>query len=433
MKNLILLTIAFLLFGCGQRSNMYPNLEVGEFGAFYTRIESEEAFEQYSRVRAHADIVVDVGRGNMTLNFWRGSSYLPYLETPGGRWYVEELVERSGDGPGMMPDKNNTFSHARIIKNTDEEVVVHWRYLPVFEGGNPKSGAAPYKFVDEYYYINPKGEVKRTIQKGTETTDNWKGKTQVLVQTFKLSRNGFRNVALHVEENQIDIAAVAGNPLIEAGQTPSLWWKFDEGQKNHTHESIGNTVSELAGHKTLWRKGVSGTALQFDGYYSEIRLAAEKAPAISEALTLEGWVALGAYPWSYVPLIQQLDDEPEEMIGTEGRRGTKDFRFVFKEENDRGYFLGIDGYGKPVFKIHIDGKLQHLKANMVLERRQWYHLAATYDSNSGLMKVFVNGKKEAQKQVGRSGIVQSQNDVRIGKGKDRRPIRPVRNNTFPGI
>jgi hypothetical protein len=43
----------------------------------------------------------------------------------------------------------------------------------------------------------------------------------------------------------------------------------------------------------------------------------------------------------------------------------------------------------------------------------------------------VNGKRAGQKYAGKTGIVQSENDIRIGKGKDRRPIRPVRQNSFP--
>ncbi len=432
LKNLFFISIVILLTGCKNSDNLNPDFKTGEFGAFYTRIHSNEDFEKYARVREHPDIVVDIGKGNMTFNFWRGSSYLPFLEAPGGRWYVEELVERNGDGSGLMQDITNTFSHVRIIKNTLDEVVVHWRYLPVFEGGNPKSGASPDKFVDEYFSVNSKGEVKRTVQKGTERIEGWKNQDNLMVQTFNLTKRGIKNVELKVLENKQEVPAVKGNPVIAPTGSPLLWWNFDEGEKDLTKEHFSQTFSEVAGHKTLWRKGVSGTALQFDGYSSEITFPAKQAPLISDALTLESWVALGAYPWSEVPVIQQLDDVPEEKIRAEGKRGTKDYRFVLKEENDNGYFLGIDGLGKPLFKISIGGKLQILTTDLVLERNKWYHLAATYDIKTGLMKIFLNGKKAGEKQVGKGPILPSENNLRIGKGKDRRPIHPVRQNTFPG-
>jgi hypothetical protein len=432
MKKFVAILILLVFTGLKNTGCKEGNLKQGDFGAFYTRINSNEEFEKYSRVREHPDIIVDIGKENMTFSFWRGSSYLPCLETPQGRWYVQELFERKGDGTDLMPDRTNTFSQVRIIKNTKEEVVVHWRYLPVFEDGNPKRGAQPDKFVDEYFYIHYTGEVKRTVQKGTNRTDAWESREGMMEQTFSLSKTGFENVELKLPDNRAEVPVLTGNPVVQSTLKPILWWKFDEEVKDLVKEELTETMSEVEGHKTLWRKGVSGSALQFDGYFSEIKMPAEKIPAISKALTLESWVALGAYPWSDVPIIQQLDDVPEEMVGTEGKRGTKDFRFTFKEESDKGFFLGIDGHGSPLFRINIDGKLQQLKTTMVLDRRKWVHIAGTYDGESGMMKLFVNGEKTGEKQVGKSGVVQSQSDIRIGKGKERRPVNPVRNSTFAG-
>lgn len=237
---------------------------------------------------------------------------------------------------------------------------------------------------------------------------------------------------MKLPDNKLEVPAVKGNPVVQPTLQPMLWWNFDEGVNDLAKEEFTKTISEVKGHKTLWRKGVSGSALQFDDYYSEISLSAEKVPEVSGALTIESWVALGAYPWSDVPIIQQLDDVPEEMLGTEGKRGTKEFRFLFKEEHDKGFFLGIDGYGAPLFRINIDGYHHQLKTNMILERRKWIHIVGTYDAGSGLMKIFVNREKNGEKHVGKSGVIQSQSDIRIGKGKERRPSSPVRNSTFAG-
>ena len=430
MKHFALLALIIFLFACESTKDIYPNYEVGEFGAFYTHINTDDEFEKYSRVRNHPDIVVDLGKDKMTFNCWRGSSYLPYLESPNGRWYVPEMIDRKGDGSDLMHDRTNTFSHVEIISDSEDKVVIHWRYLPVFEGSNPKKDVASDKFVDEYFYINPDGAVKRTVQKGTKRIDEWNSQTNLMVQTFKLTKNGIKAVKLEEQTNKSEVTLVKGNPVIEPIVTPAAWWKFDKGEKNYVQEHISKTISEVAGSKTLWRKGVSGTALQFDGYHSEIRLPAAKAPSISGAITVECWVALGAYPWSDVPLIQQLDDVPEELVETIGKRGSKEYRFILKEENDRGYFLGIDGLGKPEFKLRLGDKLQELKVNKVLDRNKWYYLSATYDKNSGLMKVFIDGEKAGQKAVEKTIIIQSDKDIRIGKGKDRRPIHPVRLNTF---
>jgi hypothetical protein len=80
----------------------------GKFRAYYTKIDSGQAFEKYSRTGPYADIVVELGQGKFV--FWRGSSYLPYWETGEGKWFVDEVIPRSGDGPRQRPDKVNTYS-----------------------------------------------------------------------------------------------------------------------------------------------------------------------------------------------------------------------------------------------------------------------------------------------------------------------------------
>jgi hypothetical protein len=333
----------------------------------------------------------------------------------------------------------------KIIESTSQEVVVHWRYLPEFRGGNPQVGPGNDKFVDEYFYIHPDGKVKRTIRKGTARVDEWRDPKNIIQQTFVLTAAGIKDIKTIHPDPTGEMKAVEGNPVIENEVIqPKAWWKFDEASGNHTTETISQLKSEIKGNKSLWRKGVSGTALQLDGYFSSISIPADKAPRPSEAISLEGWVVLGAYPWNYVPIVQQSSDEPEFLLdntgneafllGEEEREDMEEpdatFGFVLKEEDDTGYFLGLDGYGKPTFKLRVGGKWEQLVAENVLERRTWYHVTGTYDKSSGKMKIFLDGKPIASKNVAKADIELASNDVFIGKGKNRRPIRPVRRNTF---
>ena len=451
IKVAVLSWLLITLIACNNNGPSSDLTTLGEFGAFYTRINSGQEFEKYARVGDYADIIVDLGQSGMTFNFWRGSSYLPFLKNGDQEWYVDEIIKRGGDGSDQMPDRTNIYSFVRIISSNAQEAVIHWRYLPIFVGGNPQGGVSSDKFVDEYYYIKPSGEVKRTIRKGTPHIDEWHDPANTRIQTFKLTPEGISNVELIENSDFSEPEIIDGNPIInKAPLQPAAWWKFDERVGDQTIESISSTESEVSGSKTLWRKGVSGSALQFDGYFSEITLPAEKAPAIKDAITLEAWVALGAYPWSFVPVIQQVDDTPEELLtkkggeaflrGEEGREefeeslendeDEENFDFVMKEEDDQGYFLGIDGYGNPSFKLRINDNWMQLNTDFHMERRRWYHLAATYDQASGLMKVYVDGRQVGELSAGEGMIQTSKKDIRIGKGKDRRPIRPVRDNTF---
>jgi hypothetical protein len=412
--------------------------------AYYTKIKSSEEFEKYSRTGDYADIVVEVNDGKLV--FWRGSSYLPYWETSAGKWYVDEMVARKGDGDGKRPDKVNTFSRVSLVESSEQKAVIYWRYLPDFGGANPHLGVDATKFVEEYFTITSDGRVERTFKKGTQKVDDWRDPGNVSIQSFKLTEAGIQNVETNEASLSSQVPSVKGSPVKTTSVgTPVAWWRFDEGKGDITSEEISGLESDVEGHKSLWKIGVSGTALQFDGYNTTIVMPASKGPKPSDGLTLESWVSIGAYPWSWTPIIQQTDDPEEVLLRMEGPRATltgeeninedgeepsDDFTFVLEEEDDTGYFLGVDGLGHPGLKIRVGNKWEELVTDIVLERKQWYHIVGTYDGNSGLMKVYVDGKAAGEKQVSNAAIQLSAKDIKIGKGKPRRPIKPVRANTF---
>jgi len=380
----------------------------GPFGAYYTKIDSGEPFEQFSRTSAHADIVVDLPDLGGTFVFWRGSSYLPYWEVGGERWYVDEIVDRQGDGDGIMPDRVNTFSRVAIIKNTPDELVVHWRYLSKFGAGNPKRGIEVANFVDEYFAITPDGSVTRTVRKGTETIEDWNDPLRKTTQRFSLTADG------PVEEERVEPASSAppeplqGHPVRTASVgTPVKHWRFDEGLGDVTKEDVDGSKSAIAGHKSYWKRGVSGTALQFDGYNTVVALDPADSPHIADGLTLEAWIAIGAYPWNWCPIVQQGDDA--------------------------GYALGIDAHAHAGFKLQVGDAFEELMSETRLERHRWYHLAGAYDMTSGMMELYLDGDLIASKKVGAAQIETTGDAVQIGQGMARRPTEPVRANTFSDV
>ena len=154
-------------------------------------------------------MVRDIGADKGRFVFWRGSSYLPYFEAKGGKWFVPELTERQGDGPRERPDNVNTYSVARIIESSPARVVIHWRYLPKFEGTNPHYNAVNLpkhlknlggkppthlvdaaRFVDEYFTITPDGKVTRTFKPGTAKYNDWIAPRNFTVQELRLTGKG---------------------------------------------------------------------------------------------------------------------------------------------------------------------------------------------------------------------------------------------------
>jgi hypothetical protein len=384
-----------------------------QFGAYYTKIQSGEAFEKYSRTSEHADIIVKMKSLNGKIVFWRGTSYLPYWETGSGKKSFDALVPRSGDGSTTMPDKVNMYSHAEIISSDDTLVVIHWRYEPDFSGTNPHKNVSSLDFVDEYFYIYSEGTIVRTVKKGTPKIDDWNDPFNVTTQTLQLTNIGITTISLiPARTTSIPSPVITPNPIKgPPAAEPSAWWKFDEGKGETTEEAKSLTKCAIAGHKALWKKGISGTALQFDGYTSLVSLPSSKAPVISDGITLEAWIAIADYPWNWTPIIQQ---------------GV-----------DYGYYLGVDGRGYPGFRVYAGGKYEALTIPSVepyqnnLPMYRWSHVAGSFDKNSGMMRLYVDGKEVASKKISTSPIQINNDSVKIGMGKELTPLDPVRTFTYP--
>jgi len=370
-----------------------------DFGAYYTELKTGRDWEAFSRTGKDADVVVRLAKAGGELVFWRGNSYLPYWKTAMGQWDLAEIVGRSGDGAKPMPDQTNAYSHVEVIENTPAVVVVHWRYLASFTAGNPHGAVSPNHFVDETFTITPAARVERVIRQGTDKTDDWNDPTNQITQVLQLNADGVAQLSRSAPQHAHSPARVEGNsakgPPVG---TPALWLKFDEGLGETTRDEVTQTELPVAGPKSLWKQGVAGTALEFDGYHTVVAVPAAKAPVVGGgSITLEGWFALGAYPWNWAPIVQQGDHD--------------------------GYFLGVDSHGYPGFMLKVDGSWQQLSvpnkhpyadANH-LALFKWYQVAGAYDRNDGVMRLFVNGQEVANKTIGKGGVQAANAEVRVGK------------------
>ena len=96
--------------------------------------------------------------------------------------------------------------------------------------------------------------------------------------------------------------------LAARSREPVAWWPFDEVVEQASLDRASQTADRLEGHHRLV-EGVAGKAVVFDGYTTVLRRASASAPALADAFTIESWVALGAYPWNVVPIVDHGDDE----------------------------------------------------------------------------------------------------------------------------
>jgi hypothetical protein len=157
--------------------------------AFYTRVDSGEAWEAHERVGPHADVVLELEELGGTFAFWRGSSYRPYWETREGRWFLDEVIPRTGDGTGLRPDRTNLYARADIIESTSARAVVRWRYVPDFS--NPGFDG----WAEEYFTVYPDGLCVRSIRRGTPTLREWVDPAHTEVRSFRLTTQGISSVA----------------------------------------------------------------------------------------------------------------------------------------------------------------------------------------------------------------------------------------------
>jgi len=408
---LIAITSFFgLIFLLGSFSCTVSTKNNQEFYAYYTHLKSDEPFEKYSRTTEYADIIVNIGE-NEQLVFWRGTSFLPYWETLKGKWPVEEIIPRKGNGTQTMPDATNMFSTIRLIENLPEKVVVLWRYLPEFEMNNYPHfpiKADPLAFVEELFTITPDGNVVREIRKGTARIDDWNNAQNKTIQTFTLKTSGISNTKTDNLTGSVISEKIAGNPVVaKTVETPVISFNFDEASGNQTSELISKSSYEIASHKSMWRKGVSGTALQFDGYTSSVTLPADKTPVVSDALTIEAWIAIAAYPWNWVPFLQQTDS--------------------------LGFALGLSDNGEPTIQVGIGPKLFKLTSKTHLERNSWIHLAGSFEKNKGKLVIYVNGNPTDSLVIPKQSLNITGKAIRIGssgtKSLASNPVRPQVN--FP--
>jgi len=199
-----------------------PNNNNTEFGAYYTKLKYDEDWDRLWRDDRFPDIVVTFAHKKYAMVFWKGTNYNMNLVTENGIWIGDQSAETFGDMGCMehMSDKQNRYSHVRLIENNPARVVVHWRYAltdVLYQIANIDPVTNWGDWADEYYTIYPDGiAIRHFIVHGEE--DDYSITEPTL----------FTNPRQKPEDN-IDLAAVTLANLKGQSSTHSYeTWPGDE-------------------------------------------------------------------------------------------------------------------------------------------------------------------------------------------------------------
>ncbi|WP_246183515.1 S-layer homology domain-containing protein [Paenibacillus methanolicus] len=187
------------------------------------------------------------------------------------------------------------------------------------------------------------------------------------------------------------------------------YWPFNEGQGTTAHDEVRNKddavhyVFKDAKYKPnsepLWREGIDGKGLLFDGYSTWIARPANEIAKPADEITIEAWVSPRSYEWGDQGKLSAIVNQ-------------------YDSDTRTGYILGMGRHGKWSFQVGINGKWVGAWAadDKPLPKSEWSHVAATYSKTDGKLKLYLNGElagtATAEKKL---PITPANTDFMIGK------------------
>jgi hypothetical protein len=176
------------------------------------------------------------------------------------------------------------------------------------------------------------------------------------------------------------LTAILTNALSAAVRVPTASWSFD-GPGSHAVRGFQKTVD-----------GVAGKALRFDGQTTAVVHPAAKMSRLSGAFSVEAWVALQTYPWTWCAIVNQEKD----------RRA--------------GFFFGVDPEGRFGLQAGLSGGWRECRSDVGLPLYGWNHLLGTFDPATGI-KLYLNGKMVGEMKTSGTPLFAPDVDVMIGRNQ----------------
>jgi hypothetical protein len=168
-------------------------------------------------------------------------------------------------------------------------------------------------------------------------------------------------------------------------------WSFDKDSKGSVLDEIGQKKDSVYG-SIEYVPGIHGNAIKLDGFRSYIKRD-ENAVRAEGAFTVESWVALASYPWSWAPV---LDCSYPKI---------------------KGFFFGIDRQGCVGFRIAAGSSWYETASLKKIPLRKWTHIAAVFEPDKKI-SIFINGKEAAGVEIKGNYVPSRYGSVTIGRNNN---------------
>jgi hypothetical protein len=153
--------------------------------------------------------------------------------------------------------------------------------------------------------------------------------------------------------------------------------------------------------------GMAGDGLRFDGQTTVVIRPAAKAPRFLGAFSVEAWVAIQTYPWTWCAVVNQ------------------------EKDHQAGFFFGIDPEGRFGLQVAVNGRWQECRSSAGLPLYSWNHILGTFDPAAGL-KLYLNGKLVGEKAdlgppqfTPEADVWIGRNQTPLGLSEEVRVVAPV--------
>ncbi len=143
------------------------------------------------------------------------------------------------------------------------------------------------------------------------------------------------------------------------------WWSAE----GNTYDNTGKHNGTLSG--TFFGTGKIGQAFHFNGISDKVTVADNPEFALTQSLTIEGWIYRESSGRGYI---------------------------LIRSDDDAGiapYYLSVEASGVVRFFISSGSNSDQLETTVAYA--QWQHVAAVLDDSAGQMLIYVNGQAAAQK------------------------------------